>query len=66
MQQALRASGAAEGDVVHAFGHSQGAMIAGLTAVEGDYDVQTLVSFGSPIEAEVPVIHPRRVIPPRR
>ncbi|HEX5857751.1 MAG TPA: hypothetical protein VFY91_06565 [Microbacterium sp.] len=54
VQQALRASGASEGDVVHAFGHSQGAMVAGLTAVEGRYDVQTLVSFGSPIEAEVP------------
>ncbi|MGC5223602.1 alpha/beta hydrolase [Micromonospora sp. DT81.3] len=54
VQQALRASGATDGDVVHAFGHSQGAMIAGLTAVEGGFDVQTLVSFGSPVEAEVP------------
>ncbi|HWI31593.1 MAG TPA: alpha/beta hydrolase [Microbacterium sp.] len=54
VQQALRASGATAGDVVHAFGHSQGAMIAGRTAVEGEFDVRTLVSFGSPIEAEVP------------
>lgn len=50
---ALRAAGAEPGDVVHAFGHSQGAMIASRLAVEGGYDAQTLVTFGSPVEAEV-------------
>lgn len=52
-EQALVAAGAETGDVVHAFGHSQGAMIAAHLALEGPYDVQTLVTFGSPIEADV-------------
>jgi pimeloyl-ACP methyl ester carboxylesterase len=52
-EAALQAAGAREGDVVHAFGHSQGAMIAGRLALEGDYDVRTLVSLGSPVEADV-------------
>ncbi|MHC2998152.1 hypothetical protein [Microbacterium sp. HJ5] len=51
--QALHAAGAESGDVVHAFGHSQGAMIGSHLALEGGYDVQTLATFGSPIEAEV-------------
>lgn len=50
---ALEAAGAEPGDVVHAFGHSQGAMILGHLALEGGYDTRTLVSFGSPVEAEV-------------
>ncbi len=41
------------GDVVHAFGHSQGAMIAAHLALEGGFDTRTLVSFGSPVEAAV-------------
>ena len=52
-EAALEAAGAAPGDVVHAFGHSQGAMIAGHLALEGGYELQTLVSFGSPVEADV-------------
>lgn len=52
-EAALQAAGAREGDVVHAFGHSQGAMIAGHLALESDYDVRTLVSLGSPVEADV-------------
>jgi hypothetical protein len=32
---------------------SQGAMIGSHLAVEGGYDVQTLVSLGSPVEADV-------------
>jgi predicted esterase len=51
---ALAAAGAAPGDVVHAFGHSQGAMIASHLALEGEYDMRTLVSFGSPVEADAP------------
>jgi hypothetical protein len=52
-EQALEAAGARPGDVVHAFGHSQGAMIAAHLALEGDYDTRTLVSLGSPVEADV-------------
>jgi pimeloyl-ACP methyl ester carboxylesterase len=52
-QQALAAAGVEPGDVVHAFGHSQGAMIAAHLALEGGYDARTLVSFGSPVEADV-------------
>ncbi|WP_127473574.1 hypothetical protein [Microbacterium sulfonylureivorans] len=52
-EAALAAAGAEPGDVVHAFGHSQGAMIAAHLALEGGYDMQTLVSFGSPVEADV-------------
>ena len=50
---ALRDAGAGSGDVVHAFGHSQGAMVAGHVALEGGFDTRTLVSFGSPIEADI-------------
>lgn len=51
--EALAAAGAEPGDVVHAFGHSQGAMIASHLALEGGYDTRTLVTFGSPVEADV-------------
>ncbi|WJL94290.1 hypothetical protein QSU92_09795 [Microbacterium sp. ET2] len=50
---ALEAAGAKPGDTVHAFGHSQGAMIAAHLALEGPYDMATMVSFGSPVEADV-------------
>lgn len=50
---ALRQAGAEPGDVVHAFGHSQGAMVTAHLALEGGFDTHTLVSFGSPVEAEV-------------
>lgn len=50
---ALAAAGAEEGDVVHAFGHSQGAMVTAHLALEGGYDTRTLVSIGSPVEAAV-------------
>lgn len=49
---ALAASGAESGDVVHAFGHSQGAMVTAHLALEGGFDTRTLVSFGSPVEAD--------------
>lgn len=52
-RQALAAAGAEPGDVVHAFGHSQGAMIAAHLALEADYETRTLVSFGSPVAADV-------------
>lgn len=50
---ALADAGAREGDVVHAFGHSQGAMVTARLALEGGFDTRTLVSFGSPVEADV-------------
>lgn len=50
---ALRDAGAHPGDVVHAFGHSQGAMVTAHLAVESVYETATLVSFGSPVEADV-------------
>ena len=50
---ALDAAGARPGDTVHAFGHSQGAMITTHLALEGGYDTRTLVSFGSPVEADL-------------
>lgn len=50
---ALEAAGAEPGDTVHAFGHSQGAMIAAHLALESEYETATVVSFGSPVEADV-------------
>ncbi|MGZ8804055.1 MAG: hypothetical protein ACXWZG_01970 [Microbacterium sp.] len=50
---ALADSGAEPGDVVHAFGHSQSAMVVARLAVEGGFDAQTVVSFGSPVEADL-------------
>jgi len=52
-QAALAAAGAEAGDAVHVVAFSQGAMIGSHLAVEGGYDVQTLVSLGSPVEADV-------------
>ncbi len=52
--QALHDAGARPGDTVHAFGYSQGGMIAERLAAGGEYDVRTLVTFGSPVQAEVP------------
>ncbi len=51
--QALEAAGAKPGDTVHVFGHSQGAMIGSHIALESGYDTRTLVTFGSPVEADV-------------
>lgn len=50
---ALERAGANPGDVVHAFGHSQGAMVATHVAIEGGYDTRTLITFGSPVEGDV-------------
>ncbi|GAA1997052.1 alpha/beta hydrolase [Microbacterium ulmi] len=51
--EALRASGAEPGDTVHAFGHSQGGMIASYLAIDGEFEVSTIVTAGSPVEADV-------------
>ncbi|WP_345752123.1 alpha/beta hydrolase [Microbacterium rhizophilus] len=50
VRDALRKSGAQPGATVHAFGHSQGGMVASHLAREGEYDVKTLVTFGSPVQ----------------
>lgn len=50
---ALERAGAQPGDVVHAVGHSQGAVVTAHLALDGGYDVRTLVSVGSPVEADV-------------
>jgi hypothetical protein len=52
-EAALAAAGARPGDAVHVFGFSQGAMIGAHLALEGPYDTQTLVSLGSPVDADV-------------
>jgi pimeloyl-ACP methyl ester carboxylesterase len=51
---ALQQAGARPGDVIHAFGHSQGGMIAERIAVDGPYEVRTVGTFGSPVQADVP------------
>lgn len=51
--RALAAAGARPGDAVDVFGYSQGAMIGSRLALEGEYDTKTLVTFGSPVEADV-------------
>ncbi len=53
VEDALAQAGAQPGDVVHAFGHSQGGMLASALALDGVYDTRTLVTFGSPVEADV-------------
>lgn len=54
VEQALRDAGAAPGDRVAVWGHSQGAMIGEHLALEGGYDVPVIGSFGSPVQAELP------------
>ena len=50
---ALDQAGVRPGDAVHVFGFSQGAMIGAHLALEGGYDTRTLVSIGSPVDADV-------------
>lgn len=52
--EALRLAGAEPGDVVHAFGHSQGAMIGERLATDSPFRVETAGSFGSPVQVDVP------------
>jgi pimeloyl-ACP methyl ester carboxylesterase len=52
-EAALAAAGVEPGDALHVVGFSQGGMIGAHLALEGDYDVQTLVSLGSPVDADV-------------
>lgn len=50
---ALHAAGARDGDVVHLAGHSQGGMIAERLAIDEQFRVATVVTFGSPVQADV-------------
>ena len=51
--EALRQAGVGPKDPVHAFGYSQGGMVASRLALEEGFTVSTLVTFGSPVEADV-------------
>ena len=52
VRAAMDAAGVAPGEAVHLATHSQGAMI-GVALAGADPDVRTLITFGSPVPAEV-------------
>jgi pimeloyl-ACP methyl ester carboxylesterase len=54
VRAALADAGVAPGDPVHAFAHSQGAMVAEALARDGEYDIETLVTFGAPTTGPLP------------
>lgn len=54
VRAALRDAGAKPGATVHAFGHSQGGMIASQLALQREYRVATLVTYGSPVSVVAP------------
>ena len=54
VQTALVAAGAQPGDAVDFVGYSQGGMVASLLALQSEYDVALLVTFGDPVQADVP------------
>lgn len=47
---ALHQAGAQQGDVVDVYAHSQGAMVASYLATGDEFDVQMLVTAGSPVQ----------------
>ncbi|MFB7249403.1 hypothetical protein [Microbacterium sp. NPDC056234] len=47
---ALHQAGAQPGDVVDVYAHSQGAMVASYLAMGGEFDVQMVVTAGSPVQ----------------
>ncbi len=51
--KAMEAAGAGEGDRVHIVGHSQGGMIATHLARQGGFEVATLVTFATPVQAQL-------------
>lgn len=53
LRQALQSAGAETGATVHLVGYSQGAMAVSHVALSGEYRVPTLVTVGSPVEADV-------------
>ncbi|WP_105567253.1 hypothetical protein [Microbacterium halophytorum] len=50
LEQALADAGIRPGEAVHEIGFSQGAMVGARMAAEGEYDVRSLISLGSPID----------------
>ena len=54
VRAALVDAGVAPGEPVHAFAHSQGAMVAERLAQEGEYDIETLVTLGAPTTGPLP------------
>ena len=50
---AMGDAGIRPGDVVHTAAHSQAAMVTSHLALEGTYDVRTVMTFGSPVHADV-------------
>lgn len=52
--EAMRGAGIAPDQPVHLVGHSQGGMIAANVAMSGAFEVGSLTTFGSPVDAEVP------------
>ena len=54
VRAALADAGVASGEPVHAVAHSQGAMVAEALAREGEYDIQTLITFGAPTTGSLP------------
>lgn len=51
--RAIEAAGVRDGESVSVVGHSQGGMIAARLAREAPFDVRTLVTFASPVEAQL-------------
>lgn len=69
-ERALADAGVKPGEAVHELGFSQGAMVGARLATEGDYDVRSLISFGSPVDVvglddvlQVSVRHTDDVVP---
>lgn len=54
VRAALADAGVAPGEPVHAVAHSQGAMVAEALAREGEYAIETLVTFGTPTTGSLP------------
>ncbi len=54
VRAALADAGVAPGEPLHVVAHSQGAMVAEALARDGEYDVETLVTFGAPTTGPLP------------
>lgn len=51
--EALHQAGAGPGDVVDVYAHSQAGLIGSYLAVQSEFDVQLMVTAGSPVEPEL-------------
>ena len=52
LEKALDEAGVRPGEAIHEVGFSQGAMVGARLALEGDHDVRSLISFGSPVDIQ--------------